>query len=454
MTSPQRPEAAVDSGSLGAVHASARVSWPVWQCVLFRFFFVYLLLQIAPWNMFAPLPIVPVLLGFIERGLDWAVQLGNQELFHVRDTLIPPNGSGDTSFAWAQLWLYLTIALVACAVWSIADRKRGAYVTLSYWLRLIVRYYIAAAALGYGIIKIFALQMGFPTTSQLATPLGDLLPMRFSWLFIGYSPTYQIFSGITETVAGLLLLFRPTITAGLLVATGAFLNVVLINFSYDVPVKLYSSHLLLACLFLLSADAPRLINFLVLNRPTPASHAYDRVFTRPWQLWGSRAVKLFVVYNMLVAPAISSYQRFHAAKQPAVAGPFQTGVYEVRSYVVNGVAVPLSATDSMRWKDVIFDSNGAGSIGTADPLFQRRYGRGYFRFKADTVTRAASVWKTSTIPGDSTFLFTLRYAVPDTNVLWLSARIRTDSVRVELVRTRRHFQLTERQFHWLSEYNR
>jgi len=29
-----------------------------------------------------------------------------------------------------------------------------------------------------------------------------------------------------------------------------------------------------------------------------------------------------------------------------------------------------------------------------------------------------------------------------------------DSIHVELVRVPRHFQLTERQFHWLSEYNR
>ncbi len=87
-------------------------------------------------------------------------------------------------------------------------------------------------------------------------------------------------------------------------------------------------------------------------------------------------------------------------------------------------------------------------------MFQRRYGRGYFRYKADTAVRAAAVWRTSTIPGDSTFLFTLRYEVPDTNILRLAAKVGRDSVRVELVRTPRHFQLTERQFHWLSEYNR
>jgi hypothetical protein len=64
------------------------------------------------------------------------------------------------------------------------------------------------------------------------------------------------------------------------------------------------------------------------------------------------------------------------------------------------------------------------------------------------------VWKTSTIPGDSTFLFTMRYALPDSARIQFWTAISGDSLFVELARTNRHFQLTERQFHWLSEYNR
>src|SRR5439155_20713898 len=103
------------------------------------------------------------------------------------------------------------------------------YERLAFWLRMIVRYYIATFALSYGIIKLFAMQMSFPTLSQLATPLGDLLPMRFSWLFIGYSTPYQIFSGVMETTAGLLLLYRRTVTAGLFASTGAVRNGVMSN---------------------------------------------------------------------------------------------------------------------------------------------------------------------------------------------------------------------------------
>ena len=433
---------------------AAAPGWPLWQRVLFRFFCVYFVLHIEPWDWFRAIPGVSLLFRPYDTAMDWAMRTGNARLFHIRETLVPVNGSGDTSYAWTRLCLLLVVAAVACLVWTVLDRRRAHYERPAYWLRLVVRYYIAMAALSYGIIKLFVLQMPFPALSQLATPLGDLLPMRLSWLFIGYSTPYQIFSGAMETVAGLLLLYRRTITAGLFAATGAFLNVVMINLAYDVPVKLYASHLLLSCLFLLALDSRRLIDFLILNRPTPATTAYDPFFARPWQRWGSGLVKVFIVYNILVVPLQSSWTRYQVAKRPPNPGPFAAGVYDVRSFVVNGDTIPLTSTDSLRWRDVIFDNAGAGSVGTRDPVFWQRYRRGYFRYKPDTAAHTVDVWKTSTIPRDSTFLFTMRYEAPDTNSLRFITAIRGDSLRVDLVRTARHFQLTERQFHWISEYNR
>jgi hypothetical protein len=256
-------------------------AWPEWHRILFRFFSVYFLLQIAPWNWFRAIPGAPFVLRYYGMAIDRAVGAANARVFHVRQTLVPMNGSGDTSWAWTELWLYLSVAAVGCLVWTMLDRKRTDYDRLAFWLRTIVRYYIATAALSYGIIKLFLLQMPFPALSQLATPLGDLLPMRFSWLFIGYSAPYQFFSGAMETTAGLLLLYRRTVTAGLFAATGAFLNVVMINLSYDVPVKLYASHLLFACVFLLALDSKRLLRFLVLNQSTPATTAYTPYSTGP-----------------------------------------------------------------------------------------------------------------------------------------------------------------------------
>jgi hypothetical protein len=434
---------------------TAPAVWPAWQRILFRFCFLYLLLQIAPWQWLASVPglgwLVVGIAGLHARVVNGA----NAHLLHVRPTLVELNGSGDTSYAWAQLWTFLLIAAAGTLLWSALDRRRPAYPRGLYWLRTLVRYYVAANALTYGIVKLFGLQMWFPTPSQLATPLGDFLPMRLSWLFIGYSSTYQSFSGLIETIAGLLLLRRNTVTLGLLVATGAFLNVWLINISYDVPVKLHSMHLLLAALFLLALDARRLFDFLVLNRAVPGTTAYEPHYRERWHHWAAAAAKTAMLVRILVLPTLGSLGSYRAVARAANArGPFPSGIYDVRRFVRNGDTVPALVGDSLRWRDVIFDDAAQGSVGSADPRFWHRYGRGYFRFTADTVHHTIGVWKTSTVPRDSTFLFTMRYTVaaPDTVRLW--TRAGPDSIYAELVRSKRHFQLAERQFHWLSEYNR
>jgi hypothetical protein len=208
----------------------------------------------------------------------------------------------------------------------------------------------------------------------------------------------------------------------------------------------------LACLFLLALDSRRLLRFLVLNLATPATTAYDARFERTWQKWGSAAVKVFIVFQILIFPFKNGWQRYQTLKHAVASGPFTPGIYDVRYYVVNRDTLP--SADTLRWRDVIFDNAGAGSVNTSDQLFWQRYRRGYFRYRPDTTRHTVAVWRTSAAPGDSTYLFTMRYEVPDTSTIRLHTVIRGDSVHVELARTPRHFQLTERQFHWLSEYNR
>src|SRR5512139_1217453 len=131
---------AVEPAAPAPDHPSAAPAWPLWQRVGFRFFFVYLMLQVTPWDWFGAIPGVPFLLGYYQRLVDWAVRAGNDHVFHVRETLVPVNGSGDTSWAWTAMWLYLSIAAVACVVWSVVDRRRTQYDRLAYWFRTIIRY--------------------------------------------------------------------------------------------------------------------------------------------------------------------------------------------------------------------------------------------------------------------------------------------------------------------------
>ncbi len=427
--------------------------WNIWRKISFRFFFIYLLLQITPWTWLAVIPGVGYVTQYYYQCIDWLVYAANDHIFHVRKVLVPLNGSGDTSYAWTQLWLYLCLAILGCLIWSVVDRKNTHYIKSDYWLRTLVRYFIAMQTLSYGIIKLFALQMVFPNLSQLATPLGDFLPMRLSWMFIGYSEPYQIFSGVMEVLAGLLLLNRKTVTMGLCVAAGVFANVVMLNLSYDIPVKLFSMHLLSYSLFLLAYDAKRLLQFFVLNQPVSPSYSYQISLPKKWLRYGRFALKSGFVLATAILPFIDSYQRYTDTPSTGEIAQIPTGMYDVKTFIINHDTVAILASDTVVWKDVIFETSGMGSVNSADTLFRQRYHRGYFNYTPNAATNTLSFIKRS-VTGDSTFLFNSRYELPNPNTIRLWAKIRNDSVFVELVKSRRHFQLAERQFHWLSEYNR
>ena len=131
--------------------------------------------------------------------------------------------------------------------------------------------------------------------------------------------------------------------------------------------------------------------------------------------------------------------------------PVKPGVYNVTAFVVNNDTIPAFISDSVRWQNVIFEKGPFGSIQTSDTLFRRRYGRGYFTFTADTAKQTLNLKK---FPQDSTFIASFNYEIPDSNTIFLRGKKQNDSLYIELKKSNRHFQLAERQFHWLSEANR
>ncbi len=426
--------------------------WPWWRKILFRFFFIYLLLQIAPWTWLDVIPVVTSITRYYYAGMNWLVEFANKHVFHVREVLVPLNGSGDTSYGWTQVWLFLSLALVGCLIWSLLDRKRSQYEVADYWLRNMLRYFIAINCLSYGIIKIFALQMPFPNLSQLATPLGDYLPMRLSWMFIGYSTPYQVFSGVMETIAGLLLLNRRSVTLGVIMGAGVFVNVAMMNLAYDIPVKLFSLHLLFYCLFLIVYDYKRIASFFLLNKSADFTPLYEIHITTKWVRITRLVAKSILVVLMVVLPFYNSWSYYQSEQSVADSKPIASGVYDVVSFEKNGKKISPFPGDTLTWKDVIFEKGTVGSVNTTDSLFRQRYRRGYFNYRADTVARALHLFKRS-VQGDSTFLFTMLYQFNHDTVL-LEGKIREETHRIQLVKSKRHFQLAERQFHWLSEYNR
>jgi len=82
--------------------------------------------------------------------------------------------------------------------------------------------------------------------------IGDQSPMGLLWNFMGASAPYTIFGGLGELIGGLLLTNRRTALLGALISAAVMSQVVMLNFSYDVPVKIYSSELLLTARVLIA----------------------------------------------------------------------------------------------------------------------------------------------------------------------------------------------------------
>src|SRR5262249_30085415 len=123
-------------------------------------------------------------------------------------------------------------------------------------------------------------------------------PMGLLWTFMGYSKPYTIFAGASEVVGGMLLFFRRTTTLGALLLVAVVGNIVILNFSYDVPVKLFSSNLLVMAIFLVLPDLRRLANLLLLNRPVDAVRRGPLFATR-WMNHAAVVAKvLFIGYAL------------------------------------------------------------------------------------------------------------------------------------------------------------
>ncbi|QBZ98383.1 hypothetical protein [Flavobacterium sangjuense] len=419
--------------------------------IFFRFFFLYFFLTITPWFWLTYVPGLNYVTDFYTKGIQWIVFKCNDWFLHVKPKLNTEGyGSGDTSYAWAEFYTFIILSLVIAIIWTILNKKEKESRSLEYWLHNLIRYNLIMVAFSYGIIKLFGLQMPFPNLSQLATPLGEFLPMRFSWMFIGYSQPYQFFSGLMEVIVGLLLLYRRTIPLGLIVGLGVFVNVFAMNMCYDIPVKLYSMQIVICCFFLLAIDSRKYLNFFILNKPTIPTTGYNYHFTKRWQRVGRIVLKtafIVLVVGLNIYECIDWYGQMHKEETSII----PQGVYNIKTFKKNNQLIAIDATDTLAWKDFIFDKGKLGSIKTADTTFWNKYGRAYFVYETDKSKQMINFKEGMS---DSVPLFGMKYKFINKKILQLEGVFKKDTLFYELVKHDKKFPLAERQFHWISEANR
>lgn len=407
-------------------HPTTPAPWSIGLRVVFRLISLYLIVYVAL-NVAYRYPAGQIVSGlYMPRWRQfwlWATV----HIFQVTGPAATyvPTPSGDTTLQYVQVAMFLGTALVGTVVWSILDRQRTEYRELHSWVRLLVRYALALILLNYGFAKLFPQQFVPLSFARLMEPYGEFSPMGALWSFMSVSRPYAMFSGAIEVAGGVLLLFRRTTTLGAMVATAAMTNVVALNLSYDVPVKLLSAHTLLMAVFLLAPDLRRLANVLVFNRPT-APADLDRVrFERPWARIAAHIVwVVFVGYSLQqqVAGNIAEYRAlFMNPNRPPV-----LGLYQVES-------------DHRTWRAVAFDDPRAlpASVNRT-PMTVRTKDGGVLRF--------ATAWEGSQLTLNGSDVWT--WSSPDTDHVVLERG--GETIRLRKVDTTK-LPLLSRGLHWISE---
>lgn len=350
-----------------------------------RYLLVYLFF--STWVWFDELavhpsrPIRPVFDAIFGRLARWT----GRHVFHLTGP-IEPNSFRDTRYLYLVLLWVVVVSVVVTVGWLLADRQGRTIHRVYDAMRVWIRYSLAYMVMIYAIDKVFRLQFPFPGLLRLIEPYGDSSPMALMWTFVGYSGFYTVFSGLAEAGGAVLLFSRRMTPLGALILTGVMGNVALMDFCYDVSVKMLALHFLILSAFLLAHDAGRLLNVLALNRPAPAAengsllprNASPR--TRQMVL----ALKVLIVLYATVPPVLRTYKIFRDV------GPFAPhaqlyGVYEVDSFAVNGSVRPLLITDGGLWRYVIVSSPTEVTAKTMDNSLIK------FQAKYDPATKSIEV---------------------------------------------------------------
>jgi hypothetical protein len=403
--------------------------WRLATKVAFRYAFVYFGLYVICTQMIGGLVRLPTwgapnlsTVPPMSTLVMWVIR----HVFHDNRTLAMVGGSGDKMFDWVLVLCLILIAALLTALWSILDRRRANYARLHRWFRIFLRFALGSTVISYGAAKAIPLQMPAPSLTRLLEPYGNFSPMGVLWYSIGASRPYEMFTGSVELLCGILLFIPRTQLLGASLALAATAQVFALNMTYDVPVKLFSFHLVMMSLTLLIPDVRRVC---------------QAVFNRQVKWIATVAQVVFGAY--LVGLAL--YGSAVAWHGPFGGGAPRTplyGVWEIDRMTIGGVERPPLVTDYERWRRVVIQVPNSISFWRMDDTF---FGQAA---TVDMDAKTISLPQAANTHGTGRFTF----EQPDAQHLVLDGEFEGRTVHMEThLFDRQAFLLVNRGFHWVQE---
>ena len=418
--------------------------WSLATRIAFRITVVYFSLYVLCTQMLWALIPIPVNVNVANVG-PWAwirplaVWVGEHVIGFPGPVSSSPGGSGDKAYDWSQAVTILGLSIVAAIVWSLVARSRTRHVAVQKWFRLFLRFSIASTMVSYGMVKLFPLQMPAPSLSRLLEPFGNFSPMGVLWASIGASKSYEMFAGAMELIAAVLLFIPGLTTIGALVCFAVVTQIFTLNMTYDVPVKLFSFHLLVMCAVLIAPELKRLAQFFVLNRAVEPS-------TEPPLLSGRRARRIAIATQIVFAAYIVGFNWYRAADGAKQFGadapkPPLYGIWNIERMTIDGHERAPLVTDYDRWRRVLVGTRNAVSFQRMDSTFEAQTAAVDMNAKTMTLSKPANKeWGR----------FTFQQPAPDRLILDGTANGHAIRMETRLV-DHTKFLLSSRGFNWVQE---
>ncbi|WP_154647924.1 hypothetical protein [Pedobacter arcticus] len=281
--------------------------------------------------------------------------------------------------------------------------------------------------------KIIKTQFPFPGLDTLTNTYGNSSPMNLAWTFFGFSKGYNFLIGFFELL-GMLLIYRRTVTLGALISLGTTINIMAINYFYDVPVKILSTALVVLCIFLLLPNIKQIWNFFVMNTYSKLTVFNSSTLKRA-PLKGIIGIKIAFISIVFFITIKDIKSRERIIGDTAIKTPLY-GIYEVETFVMNSDTLSPLLTDNIRWRQLVVNWPGNARIRLMDNTSY------YTNFKVDTLKERITIGHENS----------LNYKTNYKNQLIISGEFNQDSILVTFNSVDlRKFKLINRDFRWISE---
>jgi hypothetical protein len=190
------------------------------------------------------------------------------------------------------------------------------------------RYFLIWILLKYGLDKLFKYQFYLPEPNILYSKVGDLDKDILFWSSMGSSYTYNILIGILEIVPALLMIFKRTQLVGFIMAIVVFTHVLIINISFDISVKAFSTFLLFTASYLISPYFVKIWRFFTFHEVSKLEiQSGNSLPIQSKLLWKSFALVIIGFESFYPYLKSGNFNDDHASR------PLYHGAYQVESII-------------------------------------------------------------------------------------------------------------------------